>query len=292
MNGKKGLIIINAYSNLTSSLNQSSRLKEEFLKLNVEIDVKRNNEFMCGIKNSKITCSALNYDFCVYLDKDKYVSSMLEKAGLKLFNSHNAIRVCDDKMETYIALANNDIPIVDTFSGMLCYTNDSKISDASLDKIESQIGYPVIVKKSFGSLGSGVYKADDRSELKQIANSVINEPHIFQKFVKTSAGKDTRVIVIGGKAVAQMNRISNGDFRSNIELGGCGETTVLSKEYKEIAEKTARCLGLDYCGIDILKGETSPLICEVNSNAFFGGIESVTGVNVAKLYAEYILNSI
>ena len=135
MNGKKGLIIINAYSNLTSSLNQSSRLKEEFLKLNVEIDVKRNNEFMCGIKNSKITCSALNYDFCVYLDKDKYVSSMLEKAGLKLFNSHNAIRVCDDKMETYIALANNDIPIVDTFSGMLCYTNDSKISDASLDKI-------------------------------------------------------------------------------------------------------------------------------------------------------------
>ncbi len=293
MNGKKkGLIIVNAYSNLTSSLNQSKRLKEEFLKLNVEIDVVRNNEFICGIKDSKVICNALDYDFCVYLDKDKYVSSMLEKAGIKLFNSHDAIRVCDDKMETYIALANNNIPIVDTFSGMLCYTSGSKISSSSLDKIESALGYPVVVKKSYGSLGSGVYKADNRSQLQDLANALINEPHVFQKFVKTSQGKDTRIIVIGGKVVAQMNRISNGDFRSNIELGGRGEITELSKEYKEIAEKTAKCLGLDYCGIDVLQGETSPLICEVNSNAFFGGIESVTGVNVAKLYAEHILNSI
>ncbi|MDE6667605.1 MAG: RimK family alpha-L-glutamate ligase, partial [Clostridia bacterium] len=49
----------------------------------------------------------------------------------------------------------------------------------------------------------------------------------------------------------------------------------------------------DYCGIDVLYGENGGyLVCEVNSNAFFGGIERVTGVNVARLYAEYICSKI
>ena len=52
-------------------------------------------------------------------------------------------------------------------------------------------------------------------------------------------------------------------------------------------------MGLDYCGVDLLYGDNNePIVCEVNSHAFFGGIEKVTGVNVAKAYAKYILNKI
>ena len=43
------------------------------------------------------------------LDKDKYISLMLEKAGLRLFNSSLAIELCDDKMLTHIILAKNGI---------------------------------------------------------------------------------------------------------------------------------------------------------------------------------------
>ena len=114
-------------------------------------------------------------------------------------------------------------------------------------------------------------------------------PHFYQKFVGTK-GKDIRVIVIGKRSVAGMRRIAcEGEFRSNIELGGHGEKIELSKEYIAAAEQVAKHLNLDYCGVDLLEGET-PIVCEVNSNAFFEGLESVTGVNVAKKYAEYIVN--
>ena len=69
------------------------------------------------------------------------------------------------------------------------------------------------------------------------------------------------------------------------------EETGLSKEYIEICEKTANILNLDYCGIDILEGEDGkPVVCEVNSNAFFNEAEKVTGVNIAGAYAKHIVN--
>ena len=289
---KKGFIIINGYSTLSTSLNQAKRLKEEFEKLGVEISVIKNNEFLCSIKNSNISCAVKDYDFCIYLDKDKYVSKMLEMAGVRLFNSHESIRVCDDKMETYIALAGSGVPIVDTLPGPLCYTQGVKVETSLLDKVENELGYPVIVKSSYGSLGSGIFKADNRLELENLSNNLIAVPHIFQKFIKESSGLDTRVIVIGGKVVASMERRSTTDFRSNIELGGKGYSVELSGENKKVAEKTAKVLGLDYCGIDLLHSSSGAVVCEVNSNAFFGGIESVTKVNVAKAYAEHILNVI
>ena len=131
--------------------------------------------------------------------------------------------------------------------------------------------------------------ARNRAELACISERVKCKPHLFQETVQTSIGRDVRVIVVGGKVLCAMLRQSDCDFRSNIELGGKGSIYKLSKEMRETCEKVATLLKLDYCGIDILSGERNePIVCEVNSNAFFGGIERVTGVNVAKAYAEHI----
>ena len=87
-----------------------------------------------------------------------------------------------------------------------------------------------------------------------------------------------------------MRRIAcDGEFRSNIELGGRGERIDLPKEYALVAEKVAKHLGLDYCGVDLLEGN-EPIVCEVNSNAFFEGLELATGVRIAEKYAEYIVS--
>lgn len=291
---KKGLILINAYSDAASALNQSKRLREEFLKLGVEITVKRNDGFTAFVDGGKTAVRLEeNYDFCIYLDKDKYVSQLLEKSGLRLFNSHAAIQACDDKMLTHVLLADCGIPMPKTIPGLLCYDERAEISDGTFEILEERLGYPIIVKECYGSLGKGVYKAENRDELKDVANKLKCKSHLFQECVNTSLGKDIRVIVIGGKVIAAMMRSSQTDFRSNLELGGKGEKTEIPEKLKALCIRTAEILGLDYCGIDVLfAGDGNYCICEVNSNAFFGGIEKVTGVNVAEAYARYICGKI
>lgn len=290
---KKGLILINAYSKLKSSLNGSQRLKEELEKLGVCADIYRNDYFVAHINRSgDIETQVDGYDFCIYLDKDKYISHMLEKSGLRLFNSHTAIEVCDDKMLTAITLANNGIPMPKTLAGLLCYDESAEIGEDTFKRIENALGYPVVVKASYGSLGQGVYKADGREELVKIADKLKCKPHLFQQFIKESEGRDIRAIVIGGKFVASMIRKSNGDFRSNLELGGTAQAFDPPQEVVSLCERVASLLKLDYCGIDLLFGKDGYYICEVNSNAFFGGIEQATKVNIAKAYAEHIFNEI
>ena len=125
-------IIINAYSNLAHSLNQSYRLKEEFCKLGVGADILRNGGRALIDGGGNVVSPLTGYDCCVYLDKDKYLSSMLERAGMRLFNSHSAVEACDDKMTTFIALAGSGIPVPETIPAPLCYDADAHPSAAML----------------------------------------------------------------------------------------------------------------------------------------------------------------
>ena len=287
------LILNNAYYKIESYLYQSARLKEELEKLGATVTVKANDFFPTILNGETISTTLKNFDACIYLDKDKYVSEMIEKSGLKLFNSHRAMTVCDDKTSTYIALSGSGVKMPKTLSGLLCYVENAEIKPNTIDKIEAELGYPLVVKESFGSLGKGVYKAVNRQNLIELMNKVKLKPHHFQKFISSSFGKDVRVICVGGKVVCSMVRTSKTDFRSNVELGGVGSKFDLPIAFKETAERVAQVLELDYCGIDLLFGENNqPIVCEVNSNAFFGGIERVTGVNVAKAFSQHVLNQL
>lgn len=288
---KKALILVNAYSRLPSSSYQAERLKDEFALSGVTADIRR-NDLNLYIKNGALCGLDENYGFAVYLDKDKYTARMLESGGLRLFNRREAVEVCDDKMLTHLALAGKGVPMPDVVAGRLCYDKDAEVDERFLQSVGDRLGYPVAVKESFGSLGKGVYKADNYEELKYLSEKLKLVPHLYQKFISQSAGRDIRVIVVGGKCVASMLRQSSGDFRSNIGLGGTGTPYPMNAALEELCLKTASILNLDYCGIDVLEADGAYLICEVNSNAFFGGIEKTTGVNVAKEYVQYILKEV
>jgi len=292
---KRALILINAFSRPQAALNQPIRLKEELNKLGVEVDIKPNSTDTAMILNDNIITFLHGYDFVIYLDKDKYTSSLIEKAGIRIFNSHEGIRICDDKMDTHIKLSGYGIKMPDTIAGLLCYNKDASIDDgiSRVELVEKRLGYPCVIKENYGSLGTGVYCANNRNELLSYIKKIKCKAYLFQEMIVGSMGKDVRVIVIGGKAICAMQRNSTNDFRSNIELGGIAKPFELTQPFIEMSEKVAGILGLDYCGIDILYGDLGePILCEVNSNAFFGAIERITGVNIAGKYAEYIFNKI
>ena len=285
-----GIVIINPYLVPEQSIHQAHRLQEEFNKLNVSVQIVTDAFLHSSIDKDIIKTKLNGVDFAIYLDKDKYQSEILSKSGIRLFNSHESIRLCDDKGSTYITLANNNIYMPKTIFAPVCYHKDLTVKKEWAKKIGDEWGYPVIVKESFGSMGKCVYKADNQDQLFSLMQELKLRPHLYQEYLDVAKGIDVRVIVIGGKAVCAMQRKNANDFRSNVEQGGKGYNIELPDDFRRVAEKCASLLGLDYCGVDLLYGkDDSPCVCEVNSNAFFNGIESTTGFNVAKAYAEHII---
>ena len=289
----KGLIVKNAYFKLDSVEYQINRIKQELENLGVLVDVVNNGYSVYLDENGEVVSSYKDYDFCVFLDKDKYLGEMLEKSGLKVFNNYQAIEDCDDKMKTLLKLSGSGIKIPKTISAPLCFTSGAKISNKDAEEIANKLGFPFVMKKSFSSLGKGVYLINSITELKSAVNESPFEPKIYQEFISSSYGKDVRIICIGKKYFASILRQSKNDFRSNSALGGSATAYQPSNKFIEVAEKVAEILNLDYMGIDLLfSSDGEPVLCEVNSNAFFTAMEKACKVNVAKAYAEHIVKTI
>ena len=293
MASAKGICIVNSTHLYGGISNLYQRMKYELSAFGVDLGLSSADEAKVRIESDGAVSTSLGQaPFVLYLDKDKYASYALERAGYRLFNSSRAIALCDDKMLTYVALSNHGIRMPRTISPTLDYKGNPMKSEA-LDSIGEELGYPLVAKTNYGSLGNGVYLIKDRIELQDFESKFHAIPRLYQQFISSSCGVDYRIIVIGGKFCAGMKRVNEADFRSNVARGGRGEKAEIPDSFISMAEKASGLLGLDYCGVDILIGEDGgPVLCEVNSNAFIKGIEEVTGHNVAKDYSAHIVKAL
>ena len=286
-----GLIITN--QELRHNEYKIIRFKEEFSKLGISLDVLKNDGTLAKIKNNDIVLNIPKCDFIIYLDKDAYLARLLEKAGKRIFNKAEFIKMCDDKMLTFIRCANEGIKMPDTFAGPLVYTSIEKPHLEFLDTIIDKLGFPMVVKKVYGSLGEGVFLVQDRNELISLYKEICHNPLIFQRYVASAKGKSIRVIVIDGKVFGAFIRKNGGDFRSNFGTTAGSEKLENPEKYLKFAQKIAEKLEIEYAGIDLLDDDNGEIVmCEINSNAFFEEFEKTTGLNVAKAFAEMVKRKI
>ncbi len=157
--------------------------------------------------------------------------------------------------------------------------------------IELVGGAPLIVKLIEGTQGVGVVLA----ETKKAAESVIaafrqlDAQILVQEFIKEAKGADLRAFVIGGRVVASMRRQgAPGEFRSNLHQGGSAEKIKLTPEERSTAVRAAKTMGLNVCGVDMLRSNHGPVVMEVNSSPGLEGIEQNTNINVATKVIEFI----
>jgi ribosomal protein S6--L-glutamate ligase len=110
-----------------------------------------------------------------------------------------------------------------------------------------------------------------------------------QQYVKEASGQDIRVFVVGSRAVAAMQRTgAAGEFRSNLHRGGHAEAVKITPEERSTAIQAARSMGLNVCGVDLLRALQGPAVMEVNSSPGLEGIEQSTGVDVAGKIIEFL----
>lgn len=229
-------------------------------------------------------------DFVLFWDKDILLAQYLESLGIPVFNSSQAIAVCDDKRLTYLALADSGIPMPKTVIAPFTYDNIGYNNFEFLKKVEEEIDYPIVVKEAFGSFGMQVYLVQNHDEMVRKLQEISPKPVVFQEFLAEFQGTDVRLQVVGDEVVASMLRYSvNGDFRANITIGGRMQKYTPTREQCEMAILATKKLGLDFAGVDLLFGpDERPVLCEVNSNAHFKTIFDCTGINVADKIICYV----
>jgi len=209
----------------------------------------------------------------------------LEKLGLFVLNSSQSIEVGRDKLATLQILAAHNIPIPQTMLAKF---------PLNIEVVDEQFTYPVMIKTVSGSRGKGIFLCENKTQLEDLVDliAVSRNPEvnvIIQEFVTSSRGKDIRVIVVGGRAIGAMLRVAQeGKFKANFSAGGSVAAWPLNPAVEWLAVESARVVGLDIAGVDLLFDGDSYRVCEVNCAPGFEGFEEATGLSVAREIYQYI----
>ena len=121
----------------------------------------------------------------------------------------------------------------------------------------------IVVKPLHGNGGKAVFRIDadgsNLSALVEMFNQVWREPFMVQAFLPEVADGDKRIVLVDGEVAGAINRRpGEGEFRSNLAVGGFAEATELTPGEQEICAalgpELKQC-GLLFTGIDVIGGK-------------------------------------
>ena len=153
----------------------------------------------------------------------------------------------------------------------------------------------VVVKPLHGNGGKAVFRIDadgsNLGALVELFGQVWPEPFMVQQFLPSVSKGDKRIVLVDGDVAGAINRKpGEGEFRSNLAVGGYAEAAELTPREQEICAALGPQLkerGLIFVGIDVIGGEW---LTEINVTSPTGivAIERFDGTDVA----EHIKNAI
>ena len=211
------------------------------------------------------------------------VLRQFEMMGVYPLNESVAIGRSRDKLRSLQLLSREGIGLPVT-----AFAHETKNTE---EVIKIAGGTPVVIKLLEGTQGIGVVLADTDRSAKSVIEAFrgANVNILVQEFIKEAGNSDLRVFVIGGKVVATMMRSgAEGDFRSNLHRGGTAKSIRITPEERSTAVRAAKILGLNVCGVDLLRANHGPVVMEVNSSPGIEGLEKATGIDVATQIIEFI----
>jgi ribosomal protein S6--L-glutamate ligase len=211
------------------------------------------------------------------------VLRQFEMMGVYPLNESVAIGRSRDKLRSLQLLARDGIGLPVTG-----FANSVKFAD---DIIKIAGGAPVVIKLLEGTQGIGVVLGETHNSAKSVIEAFggakINI--LVQEFIKEAGGMDIRCLVVGDKVVAAMKRQgAEGDFRSNLHRGGSAQTIKITPEERSTAVRSAKAMGLNVCGVDMLRSNHGSVVMEVNSSPGLEGVEKATGIDIAGKIIEFL----
>ncbi len=227
----------------------------------------------------------LVFDRSMSMSGSLAVLRVLEGLGIRCVNPADAIEICGDKLRTSVELERAGIA-----------TPRSRVAvgaEAALEAVE-ELGYPAVLKPTVGSWGRLVARVNDRDaaeaviEHRMTLGSAQQQVLYVQEHVE-KPGRDLRVFVVGGEAIAGIARTSE-HFVTNTARGGSASGIEVSAEIAEICERAGAVTGADICAVDLLECPTRGLLVnEINHSMEFRNSVETTGVDIPGRMAAHVI---
>jgi RimK family alpha-L-glutamate ligase len=206
----------------------------------------------------------------------------LDALGARVVNRPRAIEACVDKSMTSFFVARAGLPTPPT------WTLESHDEARALVRREIERG-PLVLKPLFGAQGKGLKllrKADDLPPPGEVAGV-----YYLQRFepVEGDDFRDFRLFVSGGRVVAAMMRQAS-TWITNVKQGGEPVPVGRDGALEALALASARAVGADIAGVDVIVGREGARVLEVNSMPAWRGLQKVAEVDIARALAEDVLH--
>lgn len=261
-------------------------------KYNYNVAIKSNTDIYTYLNTNSVKSfgSDLKYDCCLFFDHDAYLAKNLEMLGMRVVNNSRALLMCENKAHMYQEMVAHGISVPRTFIiPELAEYRREGIKNFVTEAV-NQLSLPLVIKEWFGDSGKGVYLVKTKQDVFAVIDKFQGKNILMQEYISEAAGSDIRLFVIKDKVVAAIRRQSgDGNFRSNMSLGGklvAYSPTIMETK---LAIDACRAMGCDFAVVDMLKSVTGSLVCEVNATSNINNFYECTGVDIAeKLFKEII----
>lgn len=223
----------------------------------------------------------------------------LRELGVPVYNDARAIERSVDKSMTSLLLHAARIPSPPTWA------TESQAQAQRIAMREGAAGHALVLKPLFGSQGKGLQLVGDVGGVHHPLPSIdkaCGSLAYLQRFVPpvASPGFDWRVLVVGGRALTAMRRVST-HWVHNVAQGARCEPADLTPPMAGLAEAAAQALGMDYAGVDLIPSGAPSVprsaqaahaiqVIEVNGVAAWQGLQRVTAFNIARAIVDDFLD--
>jgi glutathione synthase/RimK-type ligase-like ATP-grasp enzyme len=193
-------------------------------------------------------------------------SKRAESEGLAVIDAPDSILKCTNKVYLAELMRSNRIPA----------PQSAIVRRDNLDELEDKIPYPIVLKIPDSSFSRGVFKAESRSDLDDIADNLFRSSDLIlaQEFVYTPF--DWRVGVLNGKPLFVCRYFMSDDHWQIIKHGRRGgyyegdwETVPVDSAPEAVvntATKASALIGDGLYGVDVKQDGDRVMVIEINEN--------------------------
>ncbi|GAB3697585.1 ATP-grasp domain-containing protein [Halorubrum pallidum] len=152
------------------------------------------------------------------------------------------------------------------------------VDESVVEAAAAPFSYPVVVKPNSATRGVGVAVVDDLDSLLGVVDylnlvhdyrATGDKSYLLQEFLPNAS--DYRAMVVDGAYVGGVRRtlspdaVESGRWKHNVHRGAEAVGVDLGDEARDLAERAASTLDIDYLGVDLLEADGRLVVNETNA---------------------------